>query len=267
MQNRSIIMEELAKFGLSPIDATIYLLLTEHGELRIQSITNLAKVPRTSVYESLKTLLNLGLVEKTIDQKFTKIRAYPVGNLKHHLDEQMGVLQKLQLDLTSLEKTISLSRIMHDHPTVIRYYTGVSGARQLFYNSLQAKGPLFVYSAYSGRSKHLGTKFYTNFVRESQEKKLLENVLVNPTSETLDLIRSHTGSTLSRTSVDHIRYQPENTLLIRRESFIYNNIYAEVDLSSEEMNGFEIENENFVRMQQSIFKTLWESAKPIAQLL
>ena len=154
------ITKELEKFGLSGNQALIYLFLVHHGELRIQEIADATQIPRSSVYESLKVLFNLGLIEKIIDQKFIKIKPHPLGSLRHGLNEKILHLQVLTADLGDLEKSIeSLPSMTSLASTTIRYYKGISGARQLFWNSLNAKSTVYVYSSF-GRSKFLGKKFY-----------------------------------------------------------------------------------------------------------
>jgi sugar-specific transcriptional regulator TrmB len=95
--------EKLMQFGLTEEQAKIYLLLVAHKELRIQEIVNRTAIPRSSVYESLKKLYELGIAEEIIDDHFKKIRPYPIGILRHGLNEKMTTLQRLASDLDELE--------------------------------------------------------------------------------------------------------------------------------------------------------------------
>jgi len=54
---------QLARFGLLPAEAQIYLILLRNGALRASAIANIANVPRSSVYLTLTALANKGLVE------------------------------------------------------------------------------------------------------------------------------------------------------------------------------------------------------------
>lgn len=265
--NLKVIAKELEKFGLSKKQALIYLSLVQRGGLKIQEIANLTQIPRSSVYESLKVLLEMGLVEKVIDHKSVRIKPYPIGSMRHNLNEKLLHLQTLMTDLDSLEDAItSLPGASVLPSTTIRYYQGVSGARQLFWNSLKAKSTVYVYSAY-GRSKFVGKKFYMDFVKESSEREIKEKVLINPTDRALNLIKRDTGSPLARTRIKDLRFLSEKNLLIRGETFIYDNVYAQVRLDAREINGFEVESPSFTETQRSMFKTLWNIAKPISSLL
>ncbi len=263
------ITKELEKFGLSKNQAEIYLLLVEHKELRIQEIVRLSQIPRSSVYLCLRGLFELGIAEEIIEDNFKKIRPYSVGTMRHGLDEKLLHLQRLKNDLGFLEKAITFSSPKgSQNSTTIRYYKGRSGARQLYWNSLNAKNTTYVYSDW-GRSRYVGMKFYESFVEEWRRRKLKEKVLINLTPESLESIRKYNypGSPISRTSIKDIRTIDKKSIPIKGDTLMYNNIYAQVYLKNVEINGFEIESTLFTETQRSIFETLWNMAKPVSLLL
>jgi sugar-specific transcriptional regulator TrmB len=267
MPNFKEIKNELHKFGLSESQALIYLTLIQHGELRIQELSDLTQIPRTSVYEHLKTLLELGLVERIVDEKFIKIKPYPITAIRHGLSEQLIELQTQLSKLDNLDKAIELLPKNGLSPaTVVRYYKGVSGARQLLWNTLKAKEFIYVYSAW-GRGRYVGMKFYKSFVAESRQRSIKEQVLVNPSRRVFESIRNYAGTSTGRTLPKDIRAVKEADILIKGETFIYGNIFAQLYLREEEINGFEIESLNFTQMQRSIFETLWKMAQPVSALL
>lgn len=269
MNNLDKIRRELEKFGLSKNQADIYLLLVEHKELRIQEIVKLAKIPRSSVYQCLKRLFELGIAEETIiENGFKKIRPYSIGRMKHGLDERMMELKRLSNDLEVLEKAISVTPPSSKQVTAVRYYKSRSGAQQIFWNSLSANGTTYVYSDW-GRGRYVGMKFYENFVEEWRMRGLKEKVLINLTEDALASIRAYTypGSPISRTNVKDIRILMEEDIPIKGDTLIYNNVYAQIYLKNVEIHGFEIENSDFTRTQKSIFEHLWKDAKPVTDFL
>lgn len=267
MTNYKSIVNKLGKFGLTENQSAIYLSLVQYGELRIQQIASETLIPRTSIYENLKVLFKLGLVEKIIDHKFVRLKAYPIGTLEHGLNEKLLHFQTLIKELTDLEKNIAFLPNSSSIPsTTVRYYKGISAGRQLFWNTLNAKSVVYVYSSY-GRSKFVGNKFYKDFVKESQERNIKEMVLINPTQRALNLIKRDADSPLARTKISDLRFLPEKNVAVKGETFIYDNIYAQIDLTTMGINGFEIESTSFTKMQKSIFETLWEKAKPVSSIL
>lgn len=237
-------------------------MLTQHKKLRIQEITNLAQIPRSSVYEGLKVLFDLGLAEEIVEENYKIIKPYPITALRHNLNEKIENLKSLSSELDNVEQSLKTSANISSTPARVKYYKNKSGARQLFWNTLKAKSTVYVYSEF-GRSKFVGTKFYQDFVSESFARGIKEQVLINPTERALGLIKRDTGTSLARTNPDNIRTMDEKMLVIRGETFIYDNTYGQVYLDKGEINGFEIESPYFIETQVSIFKTLWNMAEPL----
>ncbi len=262
------IVKELEKFGLTKNQAEIYMLLVGHKELRIQEIVKLAKIPRSSVYACLKGLFELGIVEEIVEENFKRIRPYPIGTMRHGLDEKILKLQRLTSDLENLEKAITVIPPSSRDSTIVRYYKGRSGAQQLFWNSLKARSATYVYSDW-GRGRYVGMKFYENFVEEWRYKKLKEKVLINLTPDALESIEKYNypGSPISRTRIEDIRALDKKAIPIKGDTLIYDNIYAQIYLKNVEINGFEIESAHFTQTQRSIFETLWSIAKPVSTFL
>jgi sugar-specific transcriptional regulator TrmB len=263
------IQQELERFGLSKNQAKIYLLLVSHSELRVQEIAELAHLPRSSVYDSLKGLFELGVAEEVIGDSYKRIRPYSIGAMHHGLDEEMMRVQRLKSDLKKLEQTLAIRPTGDTYPnTTIRYYRNRSGARQLYWNSLKAKNTVYVMSDW-GRGRYVGMKYYTNFVAESRHREISEKVLINPTEANLESIRRFTfpGSVISRTRLEDIRVISEKDITIKGDILMYNNTYATVYLKELEITGFEIESPQFVTTQRSIFEVLWQSAKPVSTVL
>lgn len=264
MSSYKDLQTKLQMLGLSLNQATIYLLLIEYGNLRIQEISKLAHIPRSSVYENLSALRDLGLIEEIVQDNFKLIRPYPLTAMEYGLHEKISKLQKQSNSLSQVEKALSTVSGQHtsSSPMTIRYYKGVAGARQLFWNTLKATDTVCVYSAF-GRSKFLGVKYYENFVSESAARGIKELVLINPTERALGLIKRDTGSSLARTSPSNIYTLDEIHISIKGETFIYGDIYANVYLDDNEIHGFEIESRHFAETQRSIFKTLLNIATPL----
>lgn len=269
MTDIEVMEAELRKFGLSKNQTTIYLLLVEHRELRIQEIVKLASIPRSSVYENLRGLFELGIAEEIIHDSFKKIRPYSVGVMHHGLDEKMLRLQRLKSDLNSLEESISINTpALAPGTTSVHYYKNRSGARQLYWNTLKAQDTVYVYSDW-GRGRYVGMRFYERFVEESRIRKIKEHVLINATPAAIDSIRkyTHPDSAISRTRIEDIRILDIKSIPIKGDTLIYDNTYAQVYLKNVEIVGFEVESQQFVETQRSIFETLWKTAKPVTEYL
>jgi sugar-specific transcriptional regulator TrmB len=269
MSSTTDLEKELIKFGLSENQAKIYLLLVAHKELRIQEITKYAEIPRSSVYEGLKRLFELGIAEEVIGESYKMIRPYSVGAMHHGLDEEMLRVQRLKADLSALEQTIAVRPPdKAQDNSAVKYYKDRSGARQLYWNTLGAKNTVYVFSDW-GRGRYVGMRFYERFVEESRNREITEKVLINPTSYALESIRQFTypGSAISRTRLEDIRVLDESVIKIKGDTLMYDDVYATVYLKNVQINGFEIESPHFADTQRSIFETLWDMAEPITDFL
>ena len=263
------IQKELEKIGLSHTQAKIYVLLVRHRELRIQEITKLANIPRSSVYENLEKLYELGIAEEIVDDTFKRIRPYSLGIITHGLDEKLLRLKQVTADLHKLERNIAIAPSNQSTDmTILRYYKNRSGARQIFWNSLKATNVVYVYSDW-GRRRYVGMKYYENFVTESRKRSIKERVLINMSADTLKSIQmySYPGSPISRTRIEDIRVLHSKRVPIKGDTLMYGNIYAHIYLKNITINGFEIENNHFVNTQRSIFESLWDSAMPVTEFL
>lgn len=268
MSNLDKAKQALAELGLSEKQAEVYLLLVSRQELRIQEIAELSHLPRSSVYETVRHLQELGLVEEVVDENFKRLVAHPPSILRHVLDEQMGDLQRQLDSLDELEHLVSVTAGSGTNPTTVRYYKGRTGARQVYWNSLKATNTVYVYSEW-GRQQSVGLQYYAKFVAETHRRGIKEKVLINLTPQILETIRAYTipGSPLYRTKLADIRVAPVGDIHIQGDTLLYNDIYAQVYLKNVGIHGFEIQGQSFTQTQRSIFETFWRSAKPVAELL
>lgn len=257
---------KLVKYGLNEQQAALYELLTLRGEVRIPDIVKALNIPRSSVYEHIRALQALGLAVELQDGAHKKVKAYPIGNLRHGLDEQLADLQQLAAGLEELEKQLRVPAGQPAPAMSVRYYQGIAGARQLMWNSLKTKNTVLVYSQW-GRSRFVGKQYYENFVEASKKREIHENVLVNPGKEMLYDIMAGLGQSTSRTNSEDIRAIEASKIVINGETFIYDDTYAQVYLRSGEITGFEIQSAHFAAMQRSIFVELWANAQPVTALI
>jgi sugar-specific transcriptional regulator TrmB len=104
---------ELEELGLLPTEAQVYLALIRNGALGASAIANVTKVPRSSVYPTLNTLIDKGLVEggAGYGSRFSAVRAeLALPNLirreKEELMHRESVAKKLTEHLSSLAEPV-----------------------------------------------------------------------------------------------------------------------------------------------------------------
>ncbi len=262
MSSSITIETKLKDFGLSDNEAKVYLSLLKSDKASIQNISKYNNIPRSTVYEILKALLNKGLIQEVIEDNKKEYKPYSLDILKHHFIEEQKKLEERIESLSSMENVIGNISAQSLNNFEVRKYSGKSGARQLFWNTLDTKDIVCVYS-YFGRSKYVGEEFYDSFVRESKIRNIKERVIINPSERVFDIINRHINTPHARTKPEDIKSLSTDQIDIQGETFIYNNIFATVFLDKEEIVGFEVENKDFVNTQRSIFNTHWNLAKSL----
>lgn len=253
--------EHLVHFGLSKEEASLYLALTGKLPHTALELSRLLRLPRTTIYDHLASLIEKGFVERIVKYKSQQFRAYPIDILTHTIDQQHTHLQTLTSSYEYLKSHI------HEHgaasTTQVRYYHGATGMRQMMWNALSAQKEHIGYSV-MGRREIVGATFLRRFLEEMDRRHLLDRVIINPKKETLIYTTDGILSVREKkVALEKIRVIPESSLRITGDTTIYNNIFAVMYWKQHEIVGVEIENPELVAMQKSIFENMWKLAKPL----
>src|SRR3989338_4557201 len=94
------IVKTLEKLGFSPNEIKVYLTLNDYGSLKAGRIAKLAKIDRSSCYNTLKLLLEKGLASYVLIGKVKWFQATGPKRLLEYIKEQeedvLGILPELQ---------------------------------------------------------------------------------------------------------------------------------------------------------------------------
>ncbi|HEY8998917.1 MAG TPA: helix-turn-helix domain-containing protein [Candidatus Saccharimonadales bacterium] len=258
------LIEQLAGFGLSTIEARVYLHLVNKPAKTILELARELDMPRTSVYDATLKLAEKGLIQKIVTFKSQKVQAYPLGILQTQIDKERQRVEKLQEKLTELEATVTMAAAS-PFTTEVRYFNGVKGFQQIMWNVLKAEGEIVGYSQF-GRIEVVGEKFAVRHAAETARRGIKDRVITNPRPETLKYLRADPLAD-SRRIFQTTRVLPTEKLYVTGDTSIYNNVFAVTFWKQGEIVGVEIENAELVRMQKSIFELLWTQTEPLEKYL
>ena len=263
MSDNSDITNHLISFGLTKQEASIYLALSGKPSHTALELSRLLRLPRTTIYDNLTSLIEKGLVERIVKYKSQQFQAYPIDVLTNTIDQEKIHLSKLSTSFDYLKHHIH-EQSQSSTMTQVRYYHGPTGIRQMMWNALAAEKENIGYSV-MGRKEIVGSAFLKRFLEEFARRKLLDRVLINPTKHTLQYINDGNLSVVGGkiANFERIRVLGESQLRITGDTTIYNNIFAVIYWQKKEIVGVEIENPELVAMQKSIFENLWKLAKPL----
>lgn len=254
------ITKKLEEFGLSSIEAEVYLYLLNKDPQTILGISRNLSIPRTTIYDVGRLLIEKGLVERVIEYKRQKLRAFSIDILASVISQEKDRLAKLSKNLIFLKKNL-VKKVDLNTQTQVRYYSGATGFKQMMWNSLKAQKEHFGYSEL-GWTKIVGHKFMRQWMEEMIRRKIQDRVIINPKKETLAYLTDQEENSF-RKKYQITRILDEKQLYISGDTTIYNNIFAVAWWKQKEVVGVEIENFELVKTQIAIFEIIWKQAKPV----
>lgn len=259
-----LLEEKLMSFGLTILEADIYLFLQNKNPQSILSISKSLNIPRTTIYDSIEKLNEKGLIETIIKGKSTEVKAYAPTILEDIINVKKNEITDLEENLVFLKSNLK-NISQKQAKTEVRYYHGIKGIKQMLWNTLEGEKQMGYTIA--GRREIVGDKFYSDFANEFKKRQIIDKVIVNPSERTLEHLRNYTIKGNDQASIKLIKYLPKETFYVSGDVAIYKNVFASMYWTKGEIVGIEIENEELVKTQKSIFKILWKQAKPVIELL
>lgn len=253
--------EDLALFGIEPIESRIYLYLVGKPPKSVLEISRETGLPRTSVYDGIAKLQEKGLIEKIVQHKNQRLKAYPVNILQEYIDKERNRAEMLQQKLEVLEKNIGLAAPSPLN-TEVRYYHGANGLRQMLWNTLRAEDELVSYSQF-GMGDIVGQRFTDKYAIERAQRSIISRVITNPEHVSRWHIHAAEHVKNYRRKLQRCRVIPAEQVHVSGDIGIYNNIFAAAYWEQGEVVGVEIENPEIVKSQKTLFNLAWQHGKDV----
>ncbi|MFH1781622.1 MAG: helix-turn-helix domain-containing protein [Patescibacteria group bacterium] len=250
MEQKSI--KAVNKLGFSDKESRIYLACLEMGAGSVQEIATKAKVKRTTVYNFVDKLVELGLVSQTQSGK----KLFYVAESPEILE---GIQRKnqeaLKESLPQLKKIFEAEKFS----TSFKYYRGREGMKRIWLDALEARNKeLFWTIAHEASTVVLGKQFMEHYIERAHRAGIRSKILRNHGQKNLH--RYYPPETLRATNREGrelpIGIKLSNSLLI------YDNIVASF-APIEENYSFVIESKSYADTMRVFYNSLWEKAKPI----
>ncbi|MBU1326788.1 helix-turn-helix domain-containing protein [Patescibacteria group bacterium] len=258
MVNKMDIVEQLTAFGLDSREAEVYITLLGKGNLTPTSLSRETGINRTTLYRILEKLVKLGLVKEALDYKSSSFAANPPESLSILFSQREIELKEMQKNLPEVLHDLEMLPKETRGPTKVFYYHGVSGLRQILWNTLNAKNEVVGFG-YGDWNKGIGRKFAEKIRAEYVERKVRGKELLN--EGLLDRELSFTDNKVYLQKYYEHRIIPRKKLVINHDTYIYNDVFAFYHIYRGELFGVEIHNAEIARTQRQIFEILWKMAK------
>lgn len=229
----------LENLGFSPNEIKIYLALNDHGSTKAGRISKLAKIDRSSCYNSLKLLQEKGLVSYVLIGKVKWFQAAGPKRLLEYIKEQEDQVKEI---LPELDKRHKVAKVEGQ----VRLFKGIKGVKSIFLDIIRTGADNYVFGS-EGQFSEKMPEFALQFDRMKKENNIKTFLIIRKDRKELD----------SKTS--RYVYLPNIS-----ESPAVTNIYGNkiaIIIWTDEPEGIIIENSAAAKAYKSYFDFMWKNSK------
>ncbi|MBN2052868.1 helix-turn-helix domain-containing protein [Candidatus Woesearchaeota archaeon] len=231
----------LENLGFSPNEIKVYLTLNDHGSCKAGKIAKLAKIDRSSCYNSLKSLMEKGLASYVCIGKVKWFQATGPKRLLDYLKEQEEEVEAILPELHARHKAAKVEG-------QVRLFKGIKGMKTIFLDMARTGADNFVFGS-EGQFSKVMPEFALQFDRMKKEKNMHTKMIISK------------GRMEKDDNTTDYRYFPETT-----ESPAVTNIYGDkiaILIWTDEPEGIIIENKAAAKAYKSYFEFMWKHAEKI----
>ncbi len=229
----------LEKLGFSPNEIKVYLTLNHEGSTSAGKISKLAKIDRSSAYNSLKILQEKGMVSYALIGNVKFFQVTGPRRLLDYLKEQEEDIKEILPELQARHKAKKVEG-------QVRMFKGLKGIRSIFYDMIRTGEDNYVFGSEGQLSERM-PEFVLQYLRMKKEKGLKTFMIIRKGREEIDVSKKNR------------RYAPNVT-----ESPAVTNIYGNkiaIIIWTDEPEGIIIENKAAAKAYKSYFDFMWKHGK------
>ncbi len=230
----------LENLGFSPNEIKVYLTLNDHGSTKAGKISKLAKIDRSSCYNSLKILTEKGLVSYVMIGKVKWFQAAGPRRLLDYLKEQENDVQEILPELHMRHKAAKVEG-------QVRLFKGIKGIKSILLDIVRTGQNNYVFGSEGQLSDRI-PEFAAQLGRLKRENNLKTKMLIRKGRKELD------------DKTTEYKYLPVEA------STTVTNIYGRkiaILVWTDEPEGIIIENESAAKAYKSYFDFMWKHARKV----
>lgn len=242
----------LEKAGFDSNEVAIYLALLELGKGTVSEITRIAGVGRTYGYQILDSLSTKGLVTISGKKPKQEYNAESPRKLYEYLEKKLESQKSIVSEVKSLLPDLVLLHNVEDRPK-IKFYEGMEGVREVYEDTLTAKGELLGFATYEELHKAL-PNYFPEYYKRRAKKGVSGRAIITDTPE-------------ARVREKFNKQEARTMSLVPKEYYFY----PEIDIydnkimiaSWREKLGIIIESDEIADALKKIFELAWLGAKSL----
>ena len=236
----------LLKAGLTPNESKIYIMLLEIGEALASEIAGKTEISRPHVYDSIKKLIEKGLVSYVIKDNKRYFKAANPKELINFLEDEKDKINNKQKEIKKALPDLLKIHKEKKAKASVEVYESKEGLKTVLMDIINY-GHDFVAFGATHKFEKILPVFSKIFVKRRQQKSLKAKIVVVE------------GETPIKTSLNEYRWIPKEYSL-PSSTIIYGNKTATL-LWSDEPLGIIIKSKEVSDSYISYFKLLWKIGK------
>ncbi|MFA5022421.1 MAG: helix-turn-helix domain-containing protein [Patescibacteria group bacterium] len=250
----------LALFNLKPIEAELFSQLFTSGLMSASQLAKQAGISRTSVYDLLKHLIEVGLVSETLKGGTKAFVAAIPEKIQLLVEEKQKEISAAGLELESLKK--QYQNQSKSLTPKLQLYTGQKELQQMMKDILLYRNiEVMAYWPIKKMIELLGAEFIKDFHQKRQQQNISLKVIW-PKAQVPDL-KKYPFLLAAQNLKREVRIAPAGVDFTLGYS-IYGNTVRFIS-SSKESFGFLVESQELAEMMKSQFQIIWQAAKSFRQ--
>lgn len=248
----------LEEIGLSENSIRVYMRLLEGESFSARQLAENLNIPRPSVYDNLKILINKGLAVEHDEENKKIFTAADVKNLPQLLKSKRETLEKFE---TEIKKILPLlNKQTKNIEPKIKFYSGAEGIRQvlrdmLWYENIET----LTMWPISEMVEILGKDYLADLNR----KRIRQNISIKgiwPENKAVNL-KEYPFLGVGKKHLRELRLAPKS-MLWNMSYWLYEDKVAFIS-SRQESFGFVISSKDFSELIRTQFEVIWKISKPI----
>ncbi|MBU0707939.1 hypothetical protein KKG41_06225 [Patescibacteria group bacterium] len=248
----------LSLFNLRSIEADVYQALFYGGQMGASQLAKSANISRTSVYDILERLIEIGLVSETMKSGVKMFNVQPPEKIKLLIKEKEREVSSAIKTLDNIKK-----EYLNQHKGMkprLQVFEGRSALQQMMKDMLLYKDTTVeVYWPIKKMISLLTPSFFEKFHKERVERNI--NIrAIWPVKQTPSM-KNYSFLKVEPRLKREVKLAPPNVDFSLGYA-IYGNTVRFIS-SSKENFGFLVESQELAEMMSSQFKIIWNISKPV----
>lgn len=237
--------EFLVSIGFKENETRVYSILLESGISSVLDISKKTNMHRSNVYDSLRSLVQKGLVYEVEDEK-KMFYARPLSSLLIYIKEK-------DLELNELIKEQENKISKKPFETKTRISKGVFAMRESIYNLLETNAPISVYGIPDKAPEMIGP-ILNEFHKKRVKLKVLMRHIYN--SNAMERVSYLNKMAYTEARILPSKYNTIATTIISGDK-------VKIILWEDEITVIEIIDNDIAKSYQNYFEILWKKARVV----